>query len=132
MSDTDVTIEPEILRAATAFARALRASRQFEEFQTTRADFDADPGLQRLLLRLRELSAKWQAARAAGRGLVGKDATELAELQAKLQAAPLFVKQQDAIRSLVAMFQQVNQVVSTELELDFAANAAPQGGGCCG
>ncbi len=132
MNDENWTGDGNILRAATALAGALQASPQFEEFQSARAAFESDPKLKQLLSRLRQLSASWRTARAAGRGLVGKDAMDLAELQSSLQAHPLFVRQQDAIRSLVAMFQQVNHAVSDELGLDFAANAAPQGGGCCG
>jgi len=121
-----------LIEAATGLARAIQSAPQWEEFQRARAAFESDPDLAMLLSRLRELSALWRIAKNSGRGLAGTDASDLADLQARLQAHPLFVRQQDAVRALMAMFQQVNQILSAELGLDFAANAAPQGGGCCG
>lgn len=132
MSNENWIAEGNLVEAATGLVRAIQAAPQWEEFQSARAAFEADSGLAALLARLRQLSASWRLAKNAGRGLVGKDASDLAELQGRIQVHPLFVRQQNAIRSVVAMFQQVNQVVSAELGLDFAANAATQGGGCCG
>ena len=122
----------EVLESAVKLARVMQAAPQSEEFQSARSTFASDPGLTPLLSRLRQLSRSLQDAKADGRGLVGTDARELAELQGKIHAHPLFIRQQDAFSSLVEMFQQVNQAISVELGVDFAANAAPRGGSCCG
>ncbi len=82
--------------------------------------------------RLEDLATRWRQARAAGAGLTGPQATELAGLQERLQRHALFERQQDAGRQLVALFQQVNDLMTSMLGIDFAANAVRRGGGCCG
>ncbi len=132
MSKETRLAENAVFEAARALGSALQASPQWEEFQSARAAFDSDSELRTLIARHRQLSASWRIAKASGRGLMGEDAGNLAQMQAAIQTHPLFVRQQAAIKSLMAMFQQANQAISAELELDFAANAAPRGGGCCG
>lgn len=121
-----------VITAAEALGRAIRLSPEWRDLEAARAAFEADRELMALVERYRTLSARWRAAKAEGRALSGSEAVELANLQEKIQRHTLSLRQQDAIAALVGLLQQANQVISQELGLDFAASAAPRGGGCCG
>lgn len=84
------------------------------------------------MARYRRAFAAWKAARARGAGLTGPDAVEMAESQHQLEEHPVYVRQHQASIALVSALQNVNRVLSAELELDFAANAVPKSSGCCG
>jgi cell fate (sporulation/competence/biofilm development) regulator YlbF (YheA/YmcA/DUF963 family) len=121
-----------VFRAADGLVEALQHTPEWEEWESARAAFDRDDEATKLRARVQDLSVRWQRARASGHGLAGAEATELADLQERLQVHTLFVRQQEAGRQLVALFQQTNDLVTSMLGVDFAANAVRRGGGCCG
>jgi len=121
-----------VFHAADALAQAIQQTPQWEEWENARAAFDRDDDVKRLRARLERVASRWRAAQAAGKGLIGQEARELAEAQEALQGHALFVRQQEAGRQLVVLFQQTNELISSMLGIDFAANALPRGGGCCG
>lgn len=129
---TGAGIDGAVFQAADRLVEAIQHTPEWEEWQNARAAFDQNAEARTLNTRLQDLSARWQRARVSGRGLAGAEATELADLQTRLQQHPLFVRQQDAGRQLVTLFQQTNDLLSSMLEVDFAANAVRRGGGCCG
>jgi cell fate (sporulation/competence/biofilm development) regulator YlbF (YheA/YmcA/DUF963 family) len=118
--------------AAEVLARALRGTHEWEEWRAAKSAFDGDADLARLLARYRELAGRWRIAQARGGGMMGPESTELAEVQEKIQGNALFSRHQEAGNALMEMLRQANRVLSDKLGIDFAANAAPRGGGCCG
>lgn len=132
MARTRAGVDGAVFQAADGFVEALQHTPEWEKWESAKAAFDRDSQVAAWRNRLEQLSGAWQRARASGRGLAGQEAIELAELQEKLQSHALFVKQQEAGRQLVTLFQQANDLMTSMLGIDFAANAVRRGSGCCG
>ncbi len=119
-------------RAAQTLADAIKSSPEWQEWQEATTAFENDATAAEWMRRYHELADRWRQAQAQGRGLLGQEAAELAEIQNRIQRHELFIRQQEAGRALLALFQRTNDLISSHLGLDFAANAASRGGGCCG
>ncbi len=132
MNHTKNTAVATTLEAAEILAKAIQATPEWKEFQDARVAFEHDAELQELVSRYRRLVQSWQAARQRGQGLTGNEAMQLSRLQSQIEDHPVYQREREAGSALVALLQMVNQNLSAELGLDFAANAAPRGGGCCG
>ena len=130
MTKTPTGVDGAVFQAADRLAEALQHSPEWEEWQGAQSALDHDGDVARLRARVQELSAEWQRAKMAG-GPVADNA-DLATLQRSLQAHPAVVRQQEATRTLVALFQQTNDLLSSMLGVDFAASAARRSGSCCG
>ena len=119
--------------AAKAFAEALRRAPEWQEWQEARVAFEADREVANLLDQHRALTARWRQARSRGHALYGKDATELAEVTAKLEQNAVFRRHRDASQRLLQGLRQTNEALTSALGIDFAASTAPRAtGGCCG
>lgn len=132
MNHIENTAVTTAVEAAEILAHAIQATPEWEEFQSSQGTFERDTEVQELISRYRQLAQLWRAAQQRGQGLMGKAAMELPRLQSQIEANANYQRQQGAGRAVVALLQKVNQAISTELGLDFAGNAAPRGGGCCG
>lgn len=121
-----------VAEAAEAFAQAMHDSPEWRRWSEARECFDSDPQLRRTQERLEELSLKFRAARAQGKGLFGPDLAELNRLQSDVQTSPLAKERDEAASALVQFLQDTNRLLSGTLGIDFAANAAPRQGSCCG
>jgi cell fate (sporulation/competence/biofilm development) regulator YlbF (YheA/YmcA/DUF963 family) len=130
MSLAHVGVDDVVVQAAEALAQALQSTSVWEEHQHALAAVRSNPDLCALLARYRELLGRAQRAKTQGTGLTGPESLELAELQAKIQPHPAMVRQQEAGALLLALLQQTNSVLSTELGMNFAAMAAPSCGSC--
>lgn len=118
--------------AAVDLAQAIKETAEWSELQDARASFQADPDMMALMSRYRRVYRMWREATTGGRGMIGADAQELAEVNDAIQRHPAFVRQHEATEALVSVLHRINDTISAEIGLDFAANAAPRGGGCCG
>ena len=121
-----------ITEAAEVFARAILDSAEWRRWSSARERCDSEASLRQAQQRLTELSRKFQSSRAQGRGLFGPDLAELNRLQGEVQSSPLAQERDQAGAALVQFLQDTNRLLSDTLGVDFAANAAPRGGGCCG
>ena len=92
----------------------------------------ADGPFTRMVARQSELARIQNRAQGHGQGLDGESLVELITLREQIQRHALHVRQQEAWSAAVALFQRINEKISQELGLDFASNAAPRRGGCCG
>lgn len=119
-------------RAAEVLAEAIQGTPEWEEWMRTKTALENDAPVAEWMRRYQELAARWRKAQEQGRGLTGKEAMELAEVQEKIQRHDLFIRQQEAGGALVAVFQRTNDLISARLGLDFAANAAARNNTCCG
>jgi cell fate (sporulation/competence/biofilm development) regulator YlbF (YheA/YmcA/DUF963 family) len=129
---THANIDGAVPTAATALARAIQETPEWIELRSAQQAFEADPDVTRLMSRYQELFGRWRSAQARGSGLSGNEAMELAQVQEDIQEHPLFLRHQGAMGELAAVLQRANEVLSSELGIDFAASAAPRRGGCCG
>jgi len=121
-----------VVEAAEVFARAIRFSPVWQRWEQAQAAFDSDATMRQAMERYRELSSRFSLARAQGKGFTGQEAAEFGVLQGKIQGSSLYRAKEAEGRALVDFLQESNQLLSKELGVDFAAAAAPRGGGCCG
>jgi cell fate (sporulation/competence/biofilm development) regulator YlbF (YheA/YmcA/DUF963 family) len=123
---------PTVTEAADALALAIHDSAEWRRWSDARERSERDPQLRKAQERLAGLSLKFRAARAQGKGMVGPDLAEFNQLQSEVQSSPLTREREEAGAALVRFLQDTNRLLSDALGVDFAVNAAPRGGGCCG
>ncbi len=121
-----------MVEAAEAFASALAASEAWQRWESAKRRSDADQELSEATKRLAELTRGFRAGGGTGRGMPGPELEEMIRLRVFVQDSPLARETEEAAQALVAFLQDANKLVSDFLGLDFAVNAAPRGGGCCG
>ncbi len=132
MPEEETATESVIAAAVENLRRAIQLSPEWRDLETARMVMESDQELAASLARYRALSARWREVRAQGRALAAAEALELAEVQEKIRQHPLTQRQQQALAALISLLQRINQALSQDLGFDFAAVAAPRGGGCCG
>ncbi len=132
MSTVHETVTPGVVQAAKALAEAIQGSPAWQAWEQACARFESDAELRRAMERLQQLSMQFRQARAQGRGLFGPAMAEMNRLQMEIQQSPLAQKRDQAAQALLSFLQATNRVLSDALGIDFAASAAPRGGGCCG
>lgn len=121
-----------VAEAAGALARAIHDSAEWRRWTEAGERFDRDPRLRTAQERLAELSRKFQSARSQGKGMFGPDLAELNRLQTEVQSSPQARERDEAAAALVRLLRDTNGLLSEALGVDFATNAAPRSGGCCG
>jgi len=121
-----------VVAAAAGLAQAIQASAEWREMLRAQDAAKKDSRFAKLLARHGELSRRQNSAGTGGQGLDGKSLVEFIALRDQIQRHELVVRQQEAGSAVVRLFQTANGKISQELGLDFASNAAPRRGGCCG
>lgn len=132
MTATAISSEATVLEAAAVLAQAIHASAEWRELIGAQKAAEADGGFTRMVARQSELAGIQNSAKGHGQGLDGKSLVEFITLRDQIQRHELFVRQQEAGSAVLRLLQSVNEKISQELGLDFASNAAPRRGGCCG
>jgi cell fate (sporulation/competence/biofilm development) regulator YlbF (YheA/YmcA/DUF963 family) len=132
MAATEGLPEAVILAGAATLAQSIQASAKWRELLNAQKAGEADGRFAQMAARHSELARLQNTARGRGRGLDGKSLVEFIALQDQIQHCELYVRQQEAGSALVRLLQRINEKISEELGLDFASNAAPRRGGCCG
>ncbi|MFN3412550.1 MAG: YlbF family regulator [Thermoanaerobaculum sp.] len=132
MTGVPETVTPGVVHAAKALAEAIQGSPVWKAWEQACARFDSDPELRRAVERLQQLSMRFRQARAQGKGFFGPEVAEMNKLQMQIQQSPLAQKRDEAAQALLSLLQATNRILSDALGIDFAANAAARGGGCCG
>ncbi len=134
MTKTMTATPPDtaVFEAATTLADSMQASAVWREFVSAQEAAKADEQFTWMLVRQNELAAMQNRAQGRGEGLDGKSLVELIALRDRIQKHGLYLRQQEAGSAVLALLQRVNEKISEALGLDFASNAAPRRGGCCG
>lgn len=130
--DPDILPEAAILTGAASLARAIQRSAEWREMVSAQKAAQEDPQYSRMIARHNELSRMQNGARSHAGGLDGKSLVELITLREQLQRHELYRRQQEAGSAVVRLLHRVTQTISQELGFDFASNASPRGGECCG
>ena len=112
--------------AAQALGKLLRHTREYEEFLTAFEALNIDPTAQllRTEIRVHQSAIQW------GRDPDGQHAAELSRLETEQIALPVVQAYLQAEKAVRAVFRQVDQIISQEAGVPFAANARRSG--CCG
>ncbi len=120
------------LEAAAVLAEAIQGSAEWREVVNAQHAAEQDARFTKMLARHKELLRAQRNAHAGGQAIGGQAMVEMIALQDKIQRHELLVRQQAAWQALVGFLQRINHVISEDLGLDFAGNAVPRRGGCCG
>jgi len=124
--------EAVILASAATLAQSIHGSPEWRELLSARQAAQADAQFARMVTRQDELTHLQNSARGHGQGLDGKSLVEFITLRERLEHHELYARQQEAGSAFVRLLQRVNEKISEGLGLNFASNAAPRRGACCG
>ncbi len=113
-------------QAAQALGRLLRQTAEYEAFLQALKAVNDDLTVQRLAaqMRVHQYALQW------GRDGAGQHASELERLEQEMEALPLVKTYRQAEMEVRRLFQAVDEIISQEAGVAFAANA--KRGGCCG
>jgi cell fate (sporulation/competence/biofilm development) regulator YlbF (YheA/YmcA/DUF963 family) len=115
--------EENILTLAGQLAKLLQQTVEFQDLLRLGGLVNLDPDVSRLILQIRRQERGYGA---------DENGASSKELQAQLEALPVYqayVKSENAARDL---FQSVDQVISARAGIDFAVNARRKGCSCGG
>jgi cell fate (sporulation/competence/biofilm development) regulator YlbF (YheA/YmcA/DUF963 family) len=120
------TVKRDLRQSAQALGHLLRQTPEYEAFLKALKAVNNDLTVQRLGAQMRghQNALQW------GRDDSGQHAAELERLELEMEALPLVKAYRQAEMEVQQLFQAVDEIVSQEAGVAFAANAKP--GGCCG
>lgn len=122
----------DISSAACLMASAILKEPRWKAWSSAKEAVNGDPELQELLVHYRTLSEKMKKAGRRGEGLDGKDTLELADVTNRIKYHSLHRKEMASLEAMIALLREVNEAISDQLGVDFASNASPPRGSCCG
>jgi len=130
MSNFRLTSDPSFLggdamekmnASANQLAKLLHQTAEFQELLRLARLVEQDPDVIRFILQIRQLEGAYS----------GKEQDDsVQKLHAQLEALPAYQAYVRAENSACDLFQSVNQIISSEVGLDFAVNARRKGCGC--
>lgn len=132
MNPTESLSADTAQEAAVALVEAIQQTPEWPELLNAQKAAKADGRFARMVARQSELARIQNSGQRRGQGLDGESLVELITLREQIQRHGLHVRQQEAWSAAAALLQRINEKISQELGLDFASNAAPRRGGCCG
>lgn len=113
-------VSPELLRAARALGAALKETTPLREYAYAVANLDADIQATALMDELQRAQAALRVKQANG-GVSTDDIVRLRELQDAAQTNPTISAFINAQQVAQVQLPQVNQAISEQLGIDFAA-----------
>jgi|DewCreStandDraft_4_1066084.scaffolds.fasta_scaffold318309_1 cell fate (sporulation/competence/biofilm development) regulator YlbF (YheA/YmcA/DUF963 family) len=125
LSPTQTAVKTDAREAAQTLGTLLRQMPEYEAFLKALQAVNSDPVIERLgaQMRFHRDALQW------GRD-DGQHAAELERLEMELEALPLVKEYRQAEAQVRQLFQAVEEIISQEAGVAFAANA--RRGGCCG
>lgn len=118
----------DVSSAVHLLASAILNEPRWKAWSRAREAVFGDSELQRLFGRYRSLSGKLQQ----GENLDGQETLELADVTNRIKYHALHRKELSSLQAMIALLREVNEALSDQLGIDFAANASPPRGSCCG
>ncbi len=115
----------DALQAARTLGELLSATPEYRAFLETLEAVNRDLTVQKLAAEMRS----HQTALQWGRDPDGKHEAELARLEAEIESLPVVQQYRQAEQGVIALFCAVDEIISREAGVDFAANAKRS---CCG
>jgi cell fate (sporulation/competence/biofilm development) regulator YlbF (YheA/YmcA/DUF963 family) len=125
LSPTQTAVKTDPREAAQTLGTLLRQTPEYEAFLKALKAVNSDPVIERLgaQMRFHQDALQW------GRD-DGQHAAELERLEMELEALPLVKEYRQAEAQVRQLFQAVEEIISQEAGVAFAANARRSG--CCG
>jgi cell fate (sporulation/competence/biofilm development) regulator YlbF (YheA/YmcA/DUF963 family) len=109
--------------SAAQLAKLLQQTAEFQELLRLARLVEQDPDVIRHILQIRQLQGTYS-------GEERDDSVQ--KLHAQLEALPAYQAYVKAEKSVCNLFQSVNQIISSEVRLDFAVNTRRKGCSCGG
>lgn len=129
LNDLEVASKSVVMQAAQHFAQALADTPQYKEFEGAflnyRQDADAQQAIQNFQQKQASLKALMQT-----NTVNAEDKQELQRLQEQFYQQPSVIRYAKAQEALVAVSQEVGDLLSKAIGLDFGNSCRT--GGCCG
>lgn len=128
-NDIEVAPTSVVLQTAKDFAITLGETPQFTEFLQSHFDFRQDGEAQKIQQEYQKKQASLKAVlilNAAGE----EDRKELQNLQERFNQRPSVVRFIKAQDELIAVCQEIGDLISKEIGMDYASSC--RAGGCCG
>lgn len=122
--------DEEVLDYAKSFAHLLHNSSEFQAFLNAEQAMHQDSDAQRVIRDFQQMQQIAQQARFFG-GMKPEEMDRLRQLQHVMLETPAVKKFVQAQEQLVGFFQELADIISETIEMDFSAACAPAGGGCC-
>lgn len=122
-------MQQELSDSIDAFADALGSRPEYTDYNAAQDAFQQDEAAKELLGQLRSLSQELGQKQHQNE-LTEEDIEQYKALQAEFNGAEAVVHLQQQENKLTELLRSCNHEISQELDLDFAANAAPSGCGC--
>ena len=132
MNPTESLSADTAQEAAVALVEAIQQTPEWPGLLNAQKAAKADGRFARMVARQSELARIQNSGQGRGQRLDDESLVELITLREQIQRHELHVRQQEAWSAAAALLQRINEKISQELGLDFASNAAPRRGGCCG
>ncbi|AXI99702.1 Control of competence regulator ComK, YlbF/YmcA [Cyclonatronum proteinivorum] len=123
------TLSPELQHHIQAFADALLATEQSDDFVKARTTFEGDETAIDLMTRLNTLSYELSRKQHAGT-LEQHEIAQYKEVQEEFISNEVVAELEQRERMLVELMRECNHEISGMLGLDFAKDAAQSSCGC--
>lgn len=128
---TDIEIAPKhvVIQTAREFAKTLGETPQFTEFMQSHVEFRQDVEAQKIQQQFQRKQASLKAVLMLN-AASEEERKELEDLQERFSQRPSVIRLIKAQDDLIAMCQEVGDLISKETGMDYASSCRT--GGCCG
>ena len=128
-NDLEITLRSGVMQTAKQFAKTLAYTAQFREFEQSYSSFRQDAEAQIAIREFQEKQASLKALLMLN-AVSESDRQNLEVLQEHIYRQPSVLKYTKAQEELAATCQQIGDLLSETIGLDYGASC--RSGGCCG
>lgn len=128
-NDLEITSKSAVMEAARQFAKMLSETAQFKAFEEAYYAYRQDADAQSAILEFQKKQASLKALLIL-HAVPDEDQQELQRLQDRFVQQPSVLRYTKAQEELVAISQEIGDLLSQAIGLDFGASCKT--GGCCG
>ena len=131
-NDLEVASKEVVMQSARQFAEALADTTQFHGFEQSYFDYRQDSEAQSALREFQQKQASLKALRRIN-AVSEEDRQELQRLQDRFYSQPSVLRNTKAQEELVALSQEIGDILSKAIGLDYGNSCnSSKTGGCCG
>jgi cell fate (sporulation/competence/biofilm development) regulator YlbF (YheA/YmcA/DUF963 family) len=131
-NDLEVASKEVVMQSARQFAEALADTTQFHEFEQAYMDYRQDGEAQSALGEFQQKQTSLKALRRIN-AVSEEDRQELQRLQDRFNHQPSVLRYAKAQEELVALSQEIGDILSNAIGLDYGTSCSSnKAGGCCG
>lgn len=129
LNELEIAPKSVVMQTAKQFAQTLADTPQYREFEQAYQAYRQDGEAQNILTKFQTRQASLRAMLALN-AVSAEDRSELKNLQDQFYSQPSVVRYAKAQEDLVGLCQQIGDILSESIGLDFGSSCKT--GGCCG